>query len=89
MGDSYLTLALKSLQNGRRFSDSGPSYLEDVKQLIEQGLYNNTTERQRDEQRKIEAYLKVYGDDPRLVESLIEKYLINQIPNHQQIKTWY
>lgn len=89
MEESYLAKVAKALQSGRRFSDSDPTYLSDATALINQGLYNNTTDRQREEQQKIEAYLKVYGDDPRFIEALLEKYHMNQLPHPKQVKAWY
>lgn len=89
MEESYLAKVAKALQSGRRFSDSDPTYLSDATALINQGLYNNTTERQREEQQKIEAYLKAYGDKPEVVQKLLELYQINQLPQRQQVKAWY
>lgn len=89
MEESYLAKVAKALQSGRRFSDSDPTYLSDATALINQGLYNNTTERQREEQQKIEAYLKVYGDKPEVVQKLLELYQINHLPQQPQVKAWY
>ncbi len=89
MEESYLAKVAKALQSGRRFSDSDPTYLSDATALINQGLYNNTTNRQREEQQKIEAYLKVYGDKPEVIEKLLELYQINQLPQIRQTKAWY
>lgn len=89
MEESYLANIAKALQSGRRFSDSDPTYLRDVTNLINRGLYNNTTDRQREEQQKIEAYLKAYGDKPEVIEKLLELYQINQLPQRQQVKAWY
>ena len=89
MQESYLVKVAKALQNGSRFSDSDPTYLSDVTNLINQSLYNNTTERQREEQDKIDAYLKVYGDKPELIQKLLELYQINQLTPRSQVKAWY
>ena len=89
MDPSYLAKVAKALSSGRRFSDSDPTYLSDVTQLLNTGMQNNMSERQKEELRKIETYLKVYGDDPRLVEALLEKYQINQLTPPQSAKAWY
>lgn len=89
MDQSYLAKVAKALQSGRRFSDSESTYLRDVTNLINRGLYNNTTDRQREEQQKIEAYLKAYGDKPEVIEKLLELYQINQLPQIRQTKVWY
>ena len=89
MNQSYLAKVAKALQSGQRFSDSAPSYLDQVTDKIDTMLYNNTTERQREEQQKIEAYLKAYGDKPEVVQKLLELYQINQLPHPQQVKAWY
>ena len=89
MDQSYLAKVAKALQSGQRFSDSGYNYLDQITDKINQGLYNNTTDRQREEQMKIEAYLKAYGDKPEVIEKLLELYQINQLPQRQQVKAWY
>ena len=89
MDPSYLAKVAKALSSGRRFSDSGPNYLSDVTQLLNTGMQNNMSERQQEEQRKIDAYLKVYGDKPELIEKLLELYEINQLTPRNQVKTWY
>jgi hypothetical protein len=89
MDPSYLAKVAKALQSGRRFSDSDPTYLSDVTQLLNNGMQNNMSERQREELRKIETYLKVYGEDPRLVEALLEKYHMNNWKSPQSAKAWY
>ena len=89
MNQSYLAKVAKALQSGRRFSDSAPSYLDHITDKIDTMSYNNTTERQREEQQKIEAYLKAYGDKPEVIEKLLELYHINQLPQRQQVKAWY
>lgn len=89
MDPSYLAKVAKALQSGRRFSDSDPTYLSDVTRLLNNGMQNNQSDRQQEEQQKIDAYLKVYGDDPRLIESLLEKYHMNQLAHPNQVKAWY
>ena len=89
MEESYLAKVAKALQSGRRFSDSDPTYLNDVSNLINQGLYNNTTDQQREEQMKIDAYLKAYGDKPEVIEKLLELYHMNNWKSPQAAKAWY
>lgn len=89
MDPSYLAKVAKALSSGRRFSDSDPTYLSDVTQLLNTGMQNNMSERQQEEQRKIDAYLKAYGDKPELIEKLLELYEINQLTPRNQVKAWY
>lgn len=89
MDEPYLAKIAKALSSGRRFSDSDPTYLSDVTNLISQGLYNNATDQQREEQQKIEAYLKVYGDKPDVIPKLLEFLQQNDWQRPQQAKAWY
>ena len=89
MEESYLAKVAKALQSGRRFSDSAPSYLDHITDKIDTMSYNNTTERQREEQQKIEAYLKAYGDKPEVIEKLLELYHMNNWKSPQAAKAWY
>ena len=89
MQESYLAKVAKALQNGKRFNDSGSNYLNDLNELINQGLYNNTTEHQREEQDKIDAYLKVYRDQSDQLQKFLELYHINQLTPRSQFKRWY
>ena len=89
MNQSYLAKVAKALQSGRRFSDSAPSYLDHITDKIDTMSYNNTTERQREEQQKIDAYLKAYGDKPEVIEKLLELYHMNNWKSPQAAKAWY
>lgn len=89
MNESYLTKVAKALQNGRRFSDSDPSYLSDVTNLLFQSLQNNMSDQQLEEQRKVKDYLKIYGDKPEDLEKLLELYHINRLDPRSQVKMWY
>jgi len=89
MNEGYLAKVARALQSGKRFSDSDPSYLSDVTQLIGQGLFKNTTDNQRLEQDKIDAYLKAYADKPEMIQKLIELYQQNDWRSAQPAKAWY
>jgi len=89
MNEGYLAKVARALQSGRRFSDSDPTYLSDVTQLINQGLEKNVTDRQREEQQKIDAYRKIYSDQPQMIEMLLNLYKQNQLAPPQDVKAWY
>jgi len=89
MNEGYLAKVARALQSGKRFSDSDPTYLSDVTQLINQGLYKNTTPNQQTEQDKIDAYLKAYADKPEMIQKLIELYQQNDWRSAQPAKAWY
>jgi hypothetical protein len=89
MSPGYLAKVAKALQSGRRFSDSDPTYLSDVTQLINQGLQKNTTPNQQIEQDKIDAYLKAYADKPEMIQQLLEFYQQNDWRPAQPARAWY
>lgn len=76
----------------QKIQSQSSTYLSDIIAKIEAMLANSTSDRQLEEQQKINAYLKAYADRPDKIDEFLkamELYQQNDWQSPQPIKRWY